>query len=74
MAVGVMAGSAAAEPQWRHALSLIGEPAYPADFTHFKWVNPDAPKGGSATLAALGTYDTFNPFPPGANVGRRTSA
>ncbi len=58
-----------AEPQWRHALSLVGEPQYPADFTHFKWVNPDAPKGGSATLSVIGTYDTFNQFPPGANVG-----
>ena len=25
----------------------IGEPKYPAGFTHFDWVNPDAPKGGS---------------------------
>ena len=30
-----------------HALSLIGEPKYPAGFTHFDWVNPDAPKGGT---------------------------
>lgn len=33
-----------------HALSLIGEPKTPADFTHFDYVNPDAPKGGVARL------------------------
>lgn len=68
IALGAMGSAAIAEPQWRHALSLIGEPEYPADFTHFKWVNPDAPKGGSATLSVIGTFDTFNQFPPGANV------
>lgn len=45
-----------------HALSLLGEPALPADFTHFPWVNPDAPKGGEITLTALGSFDSFNPF------------
>ena len=24
----------------------MGEPKYPVDFTHFDYVNPDAPKGG----------------------------
>ncbi len=45
-----------------HALSLLGEPRYPPDFTHFSYVNPDAPKGGEVTLAAIGSYDSFNPF------------
>ncbi len=45
-----------------HALSLIGEPRYRADFTQFDWVNPDAPKGGRVRLRATGTYDTLNPF------------
>jgi len=40
----------------------MGEPAYRADFTHFKWVNPDAPKGGVVRLYAPGTFDTLNPF------------
>ena len=57
----------AAEPVWHHALSLVGTPQYPEGFTHFNWVNPEAPKGGSVTQAAVGTFDTFNPFPPGAN-------
>ncbi|WP_372616794.1 extracellular solute-binding protein [Falsiroseomonas sp.] len=45
-----------------HALSLLGEPALPADFPHFPWVNPEAPKGGEIALTALGSFDSFNPF------------
>ena len=45
-----------------HALSLLGEPALPANFPHFPWVNPDAPKGGEIALTALGSFDSFNPF------------
>lgn len=45
-----------------HALSLLGEPALPADFAHWPWVDPDAPKGGEITLTALGSYDSFNPY------------
>jgi microcin C transport system substrate-binding protein len=46
-----------------HALSLIGEPTYGPDFTHFKWVNPNAPKGGRVRQWAMGTFDSLNPFP-----------
>jgi microcin C transport system substrate-binding protein len=46
--------------QWRHALSLFGEIKYPADFRHFDYVNPSAPKGGVARQIALGTFDNFN--------------
>lgn len=45
-----------------HALSLIGEPTYGADFKHFNWVNPDAPKGGSVTLNTIGNFNSLNPF------------
>ena len=45
-----------------HALSLLGEPSLPADFTHWPWVNPDAPKGGEIVLTALGSFDSFNQF------------
>ena len=51
---------AAAEPAWRHALSLFGEVKYPADFKRFDYVNPDAPKGGVARMISLGTFDNFN--------------
>jgi microcin C transport system substrate-binding protein len=45
-----------------HALSLLGDPALPADFRHWPWVNPDAPKGGEIALTALGSFDSFNQF------------
>jgi microcin C transport system substrate-binding protein len=53
---------APAAPRRIHALSLLGEPALPADFTHFPWANPGAPKGGEITLYALGSFDSFNPY------------
>lgn len=34
----------------------------PADFTHFDYANPEAPKGGTFRRAAFGTFDTVNPF------------
>ncbi|MFV0475005.1 MAG: extracellular solute-binding protein [Pikeienuella sp.] len=45
-----------------HGASLIGDLKYPADFTHFDYVNPDAPKGGIARLATQSSFDSFNPF------------
>jgi microcin C transport system substrate-binding protein len=45
-----------------HAFAVLGEPALPGDFPYFPYVNPDAPKGGTVTLAAIGTFDSFNPF------------
>ncbi|CNE15531.1 putative substrate-binding transport protein [Yersinia nurmii] len=44
------------------AFSILGEPKYSADFTHFDYVNPAAPKGGNVTLSAIGTFDNFNRF------------
>jgi len=56
-------GSAAPGQAMRtHALSLLGEPALPADFPHFPWVNPDAPKGGEIALTRIGSFDSFNGF------------
>ena len=45
-----------------HAISLRSEPKYPRDFEHFEYVNPDAPKMGTITLAATGTYDSFHRY------------
>ena len=49
-----------AERGWRHGVSLFGELKYPADFKHFDYVNPSAPKGGSVRMIGLGTFDNFN--------------
>lgn len=56
----VAATSAAAEPEWRHGGALNGEPKYPADFAHFDYVDPDAPKGGTVRLSTSVGYDSFN--------------
>jgi microcin C transport system substrate-binding protein len=45
-----------------HGLAMTGAPKYPADFSHFDYANPEAPKGGSIRLGALGTFDSLNPF------------
>jgi len=43
----------------KHGLSAFGDLAYPADFQHFKYVNPDAPKGGTFSLVGWGGVTTF---------------
>ncbi len=58
--LALVSAQAAAEP--RHGLSLFGDLKYPPNFTHFDYVNPDAPKGGSVKYGAVGTFDTLNPF------------
>lgn len=40
----------------------FGEAKYPENFTHFDYVNPQAPKYGKVTFGELGTYDNFNRF------------
>ncbi len=57
--------AAAQQGEWRHALSLMGEPKYPADFKRFDYVNPAAPKAGTARLARQGAFDNFNPVVAG---------
>jgi len=69
-AVPVVAVSEQAlEPAVRrsHAIAMHGEPKYGPDFTHFDYVNPDAPKGGRIRLGVRGTFDNFNGFIPKGN-------
>lgn len=63
IAAAVLATTASAEP--RHGLSAFGELKYPADFKHFEYVNPDAPKGGRLAMigtAGRTTFDSFNNY------------
>ncbi len=42
-----------------HGLSVFGDLKYPADFRHFDYVNPDAPKGGMfSTIPSQRVYNT----------------
>ena len=52
----------AAEVSSSHGVSMHGDLKYPESFKHFKYVNPNAPKGGTVRLGAQGTFDTFNSF------------
>ena len=45
-----------------HALAMNDSPKYGPDFTHFEYADPAAIKGGQIRLAAIGTFDSFNPF------------
>ncbi|MFF3704784.1 MULTISPECIES: extracellular solute-binding protein [Pseudomonas] len=45
-----------------HGYAQFGTLKYPAKFTHFDWVNPQAPKGGTLRAMAFGTFDTLNPY------------
>ena len=55
--------------QAQHALTLYDDaPKYPADFTHFDYVNPDAPKSGTLRLSGLNGFDSLNPFIPKGNA------
>ncbi|TBV00046.1 hypothetical protein DNJ95_02500 [Stutzerimonas kirkiae] len=58
----------------RHALTLYDEPPkYPANFQHFDYANPDAPKGGILRQAGFGSFDSLNLFinkgVPADNIG-----
>ena len=58
----VLARPDAAQAEQQHAIAMHGAPALPADYTHFPYANPDAPKGGSVTFCVIGTFDNLNPF------------
>jgi len=44
----------------RYGLSAFGDLHYPANFSHLKYVNPSAPKGGTFSQLAGGGTATFN--------------
>lgn len=48
-----------------HAYAQFGDIKYPAGFTHFGYVNPNAPKGGEIRMVPPTrptNFDKFNPF------------
>ena len=45
-----------------HGISTFGDLKYGADFKHFDYVNPDAPKGGEFSTAGFGTFDSMSPY------------
>ncbi|URN98001.1 extracellular solute-binding protein [Leclercia adecarboxylata] len=57
-----------------YAFAVIGEPKYAINFDHYDYVNPAAPKGGTVTLAANGTFDNFNRYALRGVAAERTDA
>jgi microcin C transport system substrate-binding protein len=61
---------ASAQASERHGMSAFGDLVYPPDFTHFAYVNPDAPKGGAFSQVSPGyqynqnqlTFNSLNSF------------
>lgn len=60
MALALGAWPCCAEPV--HGIAMHGTPKQPADFQHFSYVDPDAPKGGRLALASWGSFDSLNPL------------
>ena len=73
---GMPVSRALAQPA--HGVAMHGEPNYPPGFTHFDYVDPDAPKGGSlawrrsaASTASIRTSSRARPPPGSAWCSRR---
>jgi ABC-type oligopeptide transport system, periplasmic component len=62
-------GTAVAEPL--HGIAMHGQPALPANYTHFPYVDPGAKKGGKIAYGVVGTFDSLNSF---VLKGMRTTA
>jgi len=63
LAILLLTGDAlAAGGTVRHGISVFGDLKYAADFAHFDYVNPDAPKTGELRLHGIDSFDNLNPF------------
>ncbi|MCU1717172.1 extracellular solute-binding protein [Pseudomonas sp. 5P_3.1_Bac2] len=65
LCLGLIAAAQAVAAPGTYALTVYGEaPKYPADFKHFDFVNPAAPKGGSLSRASMeiGQFNYILPY------------
>src|SRR5690606_2736348 len=50
-------------PEPVHGIAMHGDVKYPENFSHFDYVNPQAPKGGQLNLSVVSNgFDSFNPY------------
>ena len=57
--------------RWVHGFAAYGAPKYGPDFSHFEYVNPAAPKGGTLRLKQPDrrtSFDKFNPWTTRGNA------
>jgi microcin C transport system substrate-binding protein len=62
LALALPSGVRAQDVQPAHGVAMHGDLKYGPDFEHFDYVNPNAPKGGTVTFSAVGSFDSFNPY------------
>lgn len=55
--------SVAEQPAYQHGISLLHDLKYPANFEHFEYANPDAPKGGELHLSTTTNIQNFSGVP-----------
>lgn len=48
--------------EFSHSLSIFTSPKYPANFTHFDYVNPKAKKGGVVKFGVEGGFNSLNQY------------
>lgn len=48
--------------QKKYGIAMHGAPKYTKNDTHVDYANPDAPKAGHLKQAAIGSFDTLNPY------------
>ncbi|NBS65602.1 MAG: ABC transporter substrate-binding protein [Betaproteobacteria bacterium] len=62
LAAALLAALSHAPLQAAHGIAWGEALKYPQGFSHFDYVNPAAPKGGSINLDGYGSFDKLNPF------------
>jgi microcin C transport system substrate-binding protein len=63
--LALLAGLAVNSAQGAQGIAQYGKPKYADGFSHFDYVNPNAPRGGTLTLPnpdRRTSFDKFNPF------------
>lgn len=60
----ICASAQAQEPlaEAGYGLAMHGQALHSAQDPHYRYANPDAPKGGAIKMSAIGTFDTLNPY------------
>jgi microcin C transport system substrate-binding protein len=61
-ALPLVARRARAQAAPAHGIAMHTALKYGPDFVHLEYANPDAPKGGALREAAVGSFDSLNPF------------
>lgn len=58
----LLSANAASDVTKTWSMAEFGEPLYDESMTHWPYVNPEAPVGGSIVLGAFGSFDSLNTY------------